>query len=142
MYNNIMKLNPKHHNPELLEQIDEFYWYDHNQYDSCGYDSMWGDDAGYYEEDWIHYHWLTTLDRVVVGDVITDMDGCRVYQEGDEILDYEVYSHSSINKTVGFFGAVMKAYKETNKPSDKLNRMCDIMTDRYPELYIRLLDIL
>ena len=138
-----MNLNPKHHNPELLEQIDEYYHYDHDQYESNYYGSMWGDDIEYSDPEWIYYTWLTTLDRMVVGeDSISDMDGCNVYQEYDEILDYEVYSYSSTHKTVGFFGAVLKAQKETKVPSKKLSRLCDIMTDRYPEIYIRLMGVI
>lgn len=138
-----MNLNPRHHHPELLEQIDEYYHSDHNQYDSCYYDSMWGDDTDYAEEDWIQYHWLTALDRVTtIDESITDLDGCSVYKEYDEILDYEIYSYSSTHKTVGFFGAILKAQKETTKPSVKLTKLCDIMTDRYPEIYIRLMDVI
>ena len=137
-----MKLNPNHHNPELAEQIEEYYQNDcdHDMYD---YDSMWGCDSTYIEEDWIYYHWLTSLDKVVVGNnKITEMDGYMVYQEGDEIVEYEIYSHSSTNKTVSFFGAILTAEKETTNPSTKLKRMCRIMTDRYPEIYIRLLGVI
>jgi len=142
-----MNINPRHHNPELLAQIDEYYC-DHDQYDSCYYDScyydsMWGDDSVYSDENWIEYHWLTTLDRVTTIDVsISYIDGCSVYKEYDIILDYEIYSYSSTNKTVGFFGAILKAEKETNTPSTKLKRLCGVMADRYPEIYIRLMDVI
>lgn len=137
-----MKLNPIHHNPELLEQIDEYYQDAYNMYDSYYYDSIWGDNTDYVEADWIQYHWLTTLDRTVVGDAIYNLDGCNVYKEGDEILDYEIYSYSSTNKTVGFFGMLMTAYKGTDKPSTKLLKLHNIMIERYPELYIKLLDVI
>ena len=138
-----MNLNPRHHHQELLEAIDEYYYCDHDMYDSCYYDSMWGDYAAYSEEDWIEYYWLTTLDRVTtIEESITDLDGCNVYKEYDIILDYEIYSHSSTNKTVGFFGAILKAQKETKNPSIKLNKLCDIMSDKYPEIYIKLLDVI
>jgi len=138
-----MNLNPRHHNPELLEQIDEYYDCEYDSYDSCYYDSMWGDDTAYSAENWLEYYWLTTLDRVTtIDDAITDLDGCSVYKENDIIYDYEIYSHSSTNKTVGFFGAILKAQKETKSPSTKLNRLCDIMMDRYPEIYIRLMDVI
>lgn len=140
-----MNLNPKHHNPVLLEQIDEYYdaRYGSDGYDSCYYDSMWGDDGEYSEPDWIHYHWLTSLDRVTtIDENIKDLDGCRVCEEYGEIVEYEVYSHSSTNKTVGFFGVVLKAHNETKNPSKKLIQMHDVCIERYPEIYIRLLDIL
>jgi hypothetical protein len=139
-----MKLNPRHHNTKLLEQIDEYYFYDHNHYDSCYYDSMWGENSTCSsEEDWIEYHWLNTLDRVTtIHESISYIDGCSVYKEYDIILDYEIYSYSSTNKTVGFFGAILKAQKETKHPSVKLNKICNIMADRYPEIFIRLIDVI
>ena len=143
-----MKLNPKHHNPELLEKIDEYYdarnsyQFDDYENNQRYFDSCWSGDDTYAEPDWVIYYWLTNLDRVTtIQDDINEVDGCTVYEVDDVIEDYEIYSYSSVSKHVGFFGAVLKAFNGTKNPSPKLKRIVDAMIDRYPEIYIKLMGV-
>ena len=144
-----MNLNPKHHNPALLEDIEEYYnenyeYNDYDEYDSC-YMGDW-DNSDYYCDPnatdgvWIDYVWLISQDRVVVGkDNVKNLDGCDMYEYEDGSFEYEIYIYGAYNKLEAFFSLIITVFKETNNPSEYIKETHETLIDRYPEVYFKLI---
>jgi len=139
-----MNLNPKHHNPELLDKIDEYYdaRYDYTYCDSCDTD----DDFDYnYDGDYFLYTWVTELDGVVFNRKniknFSDYGNYEydVYYTPSGDMYPETYTFDSISKHKAFFGMLIRAYSESKKPSIKLTNLYDKYMLDYPDTYLTLL---
>jgi len=149
-----MKFNPKHHNPKISTEIDNYYdenfnggFYD--DYDSCYYDDSWDDDIYVdYEstEDykWVEYNWLARDSKIICSetknDKIINIDGHKSYTYEDGDQEFEIYTFGAYKKIVAFFGLILVAMHEMETHSPKLTRLYNTLVERYPEIYIKLLD--
>lgn len=149
-----MKPTNRHDKPELLEKIDEYYedvygslddddddCYYEDYYDVELYDIQYNEFHNDGHNKWIDYVWLTSVDRAVAGlDNVKYFDGCEIYEYSDGTYEYEIYTYGAHSKLIAFFGLMMRIVKQVKKPSNHVKRIYNILCDRYPDIYIKLLD--
>ena len=142
-----MNLNPRHHNPELLEQIDEYYEDSYSMYDCMGNYTDDDDEYSYiYDGAYFVYTWVTDLDGVVFNrrniKNFSDYGNYEydVYYTPSGDMLPETYTFDATTRHKAFFGMLIRAHSEIKNPSKKLLQIFNLYMDNHPDTYLTLLN--